>query len=171
MASLITLTGCAYTTLHGEGNKSAIDFRALKYPIDDKFNFVMAYGNYGYDMINTFEGYVVKDLVTKQAKTDLSLTANEIDTLTLIFNDSCLYNLPDQYYSRADVMFGGMDMRIYLYITYKNTSKKITFYPIDMYMSPDYYDYKLNVFYKTVKKMIERKKEYKNLPEPKGAYI
>jgi len=76
----------------------------------------MAYGNYGYNMINTFEGYVVKDLVTEQVKTDLRFTSDEIDSLTLLFNDSCLFNLPDQYYRRADVMFGGMDMQIYLHI-------------------------------------------------------
>jgi len=181
LALFMVLTGCASSlqiqpeyiilnkSIDNKGVNNAIDYKKLNYPLDDYFNFVIAYDSYGCNIINTFEGYIVKDLVSSQAKADIKLSSYELYELYKILVYKHITNMPDNYTHYSPWQSFGDNGAIYFYININGVHKKASIeLPIPY---TDYYGTALRDFYQVAKSMVEKKKEYKSLPKRNGAYI
>jgi len=139
-------------------------YKTLNYPVTEKFNFIIAYGMQGKNIINTFEKYFILDLVSDHvAKINLELDTKQMDSLYTFLKSNDFLNSYKNIKHTNLCFAGSQNIKSYMYFQYNGTVVKTGF------GDNEQNDY-LAKFFNKVYKMIISHKQYNKLPEPTGGY-
>ncbi len=138
------------------------------------FHFILKYG-IGANVLNTFDQTFTKDLICDSAvSTSLRLTSEELDTIKLEMERVQIFDYPENFapplsdHPSKDERIVSPSMEYYFKIQLGNNIKEITWH--DTNASETNMAKRLRALVSKIRKIIESKKEYKMLPEPRGAY-
>lgn len=155
IAMTLILTGC------GNAEKDA--------SITEDFGFILKYGVGAKNALDTVAGTFTRDLVTDgTATTELRLTKREMEQVYRAMQEIDIFSYPDEFDPRSDVFVTPYNT-YHLKIQYGDQVKEISWK--DEHISEDAQAVRLRNLIESIINMIEKKKEFKKLPEPGGWYV
>ena len=133
-----------------------------------EFNFVLNYGICAKNQIDTIKGQYTKDMITEPAiTTNLVLTEEEMNTIYFEMRKINILSYPDKFTPmsfKRQTPFMTYSIKIFI------NGKEKNIYWKDEKVSESKKAVKLRELFRKIDKIIERKEEYKKLPEAKGGY-
>ena len=146
-------------------------------PGESNFNLIFRYGIMAGNTLNTFEGTYTKDMVRDPSITvPLALTEEEMDRIYQKMVEIDFFNYPDNFsISVPPGVPTGLRTpypSYYFRVEYNSTTKELWW--DDEIVCKDFQDEKadqLRELIELIRDIIESKEEYKELPEPRSAYL
>jgi hypothetical protein len=143
-------------------------------PGESNFNLIFRYGIMAGNTLNTFEGTYTKDMVRDPSITvPLALTEEETDRIYHKMVEIDFFNYPDNF--SVSVPPGQpVGMRTpyssyYFKVEYKSRIKELWWE--DEIVNADEKANRLRELIRLIRDIIKSKEEYKELPEPRSAYL
>jgi len=138
------------------------------------FNLIFKYGVTAKNELDTFKGKFTKDMVSDPSITiELSLSEEEKESIYQKMVEIDLFNYPDRF--KVNVPTGELTGMVTPYSTYyfkvDYDSQVKELWWGDEITNPDQKADKLRELIKLIRNIVESKKEYKKLPEPKSGYL
>lgn len=137
------------------------------YPAD--FDFELKYGVNARNVINTFDDTFTKDLVSAgTAKTKMALTLEEKREVYSEMNRMGFFKLPAVFTPKGK---GGVEPHnsYYFKVRYNGQIKEVSW--VDENLSEDYKALEMRNLINKITNNVQKRPEFKDLPEPKGGYL
>jgi predicted small lipoprotein YifL len=143
-------------------------------PDESTFNFILNYGTFARNEIDTYRDKFTKDMVIDPPITvDLRLTEEEMDRIYQKMVEIDFFSYPEEF--RVTAPPSGATTIVTPYSSYYYTVEKDSQIKKlrwgDEIMNPDEKADKLRELYYLIMSIIESREEYKALPEPRSGYL
>jgi hypothetical protein len=157
--------GCASIATSGE--------EAGDNPQKSDFNFILKYGTYARNEIDTFQGTYTKDMIMAPSITiELVLSLEEMDAIYQKMVAIDFFNYPDDFKVNITGDIIGIVTpypSYYFKVEYASGVKELRWE--DEITNPDVKADKLRELIDFIRDIVESKAEYQALPEPRSGYL
>ncbi|MFH1100781.1 MAG: hypothetical protein V1726_01935 [Methanobacteriota archaeon] len=138
-----------------------------------EFNFVLKYGPYARNEINTFNHTFTQDMVTALPLTiNLTFTPEELETIYEKMKEINFFEYPEEIFTPSPFNNSGVipPSIIDFTVSVNSTIKRLYCGDHTYYATEDEQAKKLNVLLLFIFDILESNEDYQNMPEPIGGY-